>query len=193
MGKKVGQKRNIAGYTLSEVMVVVAIIGILSAISIPIFHTVEKRDTAEKDAKQLIWDLMWAKQQSIENRKHLKVVFDPAENSYSVLDSYGDVLLSRKLSEESVFGCKGGVQGYEGESCMNGISLKHNQLMINHYGMMGPTDADYLTPVFKKGERTVYIMDKAPDSLRQTAVLMNTLSEPYLLENVTGKWRIIEE
>jgi prepilin-type N-terminal cleavage/methylation domain-containing protein len=86
------------GITLTEVVIVVVIVGLLSALAVPKFTTSMGESQLEADSNRLFTDLQWAKtqapsQSSDINRSGTRmfVVFDTARKSWSIyLDKNGD-------------------------------------------------------------------------------------------------------
>lgn len=70
-------------FTLIEVLIVVAIIGIAGAIIVPHMLTAGTMGI-QAAARMVIADLLYAQNEAIANQASHKVVFDAAENTYSV-------------------------------------------------------------------------------------------------------------
>ncbi len=74
-----------AGYTLTEIMVVVAVIGIMTAIAVPAFSGYLKRTRLDGARNQMIADIYYARSLAISNRRTFSMQFQP--DSYSIVDT----------------------------------------------------------------------------------------------------------
>jgi prepilin-type N-terminal cleavage/methylation domain-containing protein len=74
-----------AGFTLSEMMIVVTILGIVTAIVVPSFSSYLKRTRLNGMRSQLVSDLYYARSLAIANRRTFTVQFQP--DQYRIIDS----------------------------------------------------------------------------------------------------------
>jgi prepilin-type N-terminal cleavage/methylation domain-containing protein len=74
-----------AGYTLIEMMVVVGVIGLLAAITVPNFSGYLKRQREVGSRNQLMSDLYYARSLAIAKRRTMQVTF--TDSQYQVLDT----------------------------------------------------------------------------------------------------------
>jgi len=74
-----------AGYTLTEIMVVVAVIGIMTAIAVPAFSGYLKRTRLDGARNQMIADIYYARSLAISKRRTFAVQFQP--DSYRIVDT----------------------------------------------------------------------------------------------------------
>lgn len=85
MGSKFSKN---GGYTLIELIIVMAIIGILFSVSYPNFLKILSQYQLRSAANQLVTDMRWVRQESIYGRaKRVKIYFDKDENYYAILDT----------------------------------------------------------------------------------------------------------
>ncbi len=86
--------RRLAGYTLVEVLIIVAIIGIAAAIVVPNMLAAGTLGV-QAAARIIIADILFAQNDAIAQQQNRRVVFDPANESYSLIDEVGTVLTAR--------------------------------------------------------------------------------------------------
>lgn len=83
--------RRRGGYTLIEVLIVVTIIGIAAAVVVP--HMLAAGTLGvQAAARIIIADILFAQNDAIAQQRNRRVVFDPANESYSLTDDAGTVL-----------------------------------------------------------------------------------------------------
>ncbi len=75
-----------AGYTLAEMMVVVAIVGLLTAIAVPAFSGYLKRTRLHGMQNELMTDIYYARSLAIAQRRTFQIVFPDAQ-SYQIVDT----------------------------------------------------------------------------------------------------------
>ncbi len=85
-----------AGFTVWEVVVVVGIIAILSAVAIPNLVGWRDRARIKGDFENLRGDLQWAKTRAVRDHNWVAVVFD--NSRYDIQDAAGVTMRSRELS-----------------------------------------------------------------------------------------------
>ncbi|PRX19722.1 type IV fimbrial biogenesis protein FimT [Orenia metallireducens] len=73
------------GFTLVEVMMVIAIIGILASLSFPKFKAYLEYLELATATNKLVMDLQWARQQAIIKKVKYGVVFYQADNKYQII------------------------------------------------------------------------------------------------------------
>jgi len=75
------------GFTLIEMMIVIAILGIFAGIAMPNFLSYLPKHRLNGAARQGMGDLMWARMQAVSQNNEFKVFFDPNNNrEYQILD-----------------------------------------------------------------------------------------------------------
>jgi prepilin-type N-terminal cleavage/methylation domain-containing protein len=97
-GKRVSiglKRRGIAGFTLIELVIVIAVIGIMLAVAVPAIMAVTNRAGAQYAADELYSVLMVAKMRAVRNNTTCTVTInlDPA-NSYNMTKYRGNVILT---------------------------------------------------------------------------------------------------
>lgn len=78
------KKHNDRGFTLIEIMVTMAIVGVVSAIAIPNMIGWRGEHKLRGAVNNLVSDMQLAKIRAIREAETVAVVFDPATNSYSM-------------------------------------------------------------------------------------------------------------
>lgn len=79
--------RNRKGISIVEIMIIVAIIGIISTISVPFFRDAAMSLSLSGAARNLASDLRYAQQLSVTTQINHSVVFDVANNDYSIINT----------------------------------------------------------------------------------------------------------
>jgi len=74
------------GYTLLEMVVVMAIIGVVIGVSMPMFSRMDSRVKIFQATQSLIADLRQAHKKAVTEHNDVRVVFYPAENRYRFED-----------------------------------------------------------------------------------------------------------
>ena len=79
------RQKQVKGFTLAELMVVIAIIGITTAIAIPYFVGQMPRYRLNGAARQVMGDLMWARMEAVSQNNEFKIFF-LNNHEYRILD-----------------------------------------------------------------------------------------------------------
>ncbi len=79
------RQKQAKGFTLAELMVVIAIIGITTAIAIPYFVGQMPRYRLNGAARQVMGDLMWARMEAVSQNNEFKIFF-LNNHEYRILD-----------------------------------------------------------------------------------------------------------
>lgn len=74
------------GFTLIELMIVIAIMGIVSAIAAPNFMNYMAERRLNGAARMVMSDLMAARQKAVTQNNEFKVFFDVNNHAYTILD-----------------------------------------------------------------------------------------------------------
>ncbi|OQK18659.1 hypothetical protein AU255_02675 [Methyloprofundus sedimenti] len=87
------------GFTLTELMVVIAIVGILAAVAVPSFNDSIERSRLVSASEAVIADLRWARSEAIKRNRKTRVTYTTGASwSYTIIvdsnnnDTYGDTV-----------------------------------------------------------------------------------------------------
>jgi len=92
--------RNIKGFTLLEIMIVIALFAVGMAIAIPNFSNMGKTSSVKTSARQLKDQLSIARASAIAQNTPITVTFDKSTNSYSFASTSID--LSNTIEDKSL-------------------------------------------------------------------------------------------
>lgn len=90
-----------AGFTLTELMIVVAVIGILSAIAVPSFSGYLKRTRVDGSRNQLMADFYFARSLAISRRETITMVF--TTDQYEIRNGGGTVFRTTPAADGVTF------------------------------------------------------------------------------------------
>ena len=77
-------KKKVLGFTLVELMITIAIVGILASMAVPSFQKMIERNRLKEVAEGLKSDLMWMRTEAIKQSCDLKIDFDNAVWDYTI-------------------------------------------------------------------------------------------------------------
>jgi prepilin-type N-terminal cleavage/methylation domain-containing protein len=93
-----------AGFTLIEAMLVITIVGILVALSLPKFETMIRGEAADRAARVVANDMEMALSASARARKPIRVTYTSASVSYTITDrAAGTVYVTRNLGSGTAY------------------------------------------------------------------------------------------
>jgi len=128
--------KNRKGFTLTEVVVTLAILGIMTAISVPSYLSWLPRHKLQTSVRQIYDDLNLAKIRAVKDNTVAVVIFNLAENNY-------DIFLDTVLQNWSYDGGEPIIRqnaSFETGVTMTGTTLPFNTTGFNNRGML-PTGA----------------------------------------------------
>lgn len=128
LAKKIINKsrhRSDAGFTLAEILVAVAIVGILVAVSVPVFSGVMEKANEKADAKVMEAAKAAASAKYLTNQKDITYYYDAATGELVTADKYEDIIPYGKQSshKNKIICCiiedKGKVNAFWGKDGIN--------------------------------------------------------------------------
>lgn len=139
------------GFTLVEVMIVVAVIGILSAVAIPTYLTWMPDMRLRATARDVFSTFQKTRIDAIKANRDMAIVFDPATNTYSICSDPGIGGVWATLNDNTVlqvnnfaqagYGIGYGNGGITGLNSVTGeamhadsVSFSNNVLVLNSRG-----------------------------------------------------------
>lgn len=77
--------QNQKGFSLIELIVVMAILGIATGIAVPVYNNMKPQIRLNGAARQVMGDLMWARMQAVSQNNRYRIIF-LNEYQYQILD-----------------------------------------------------------------------------------------------------------
>lgn len=90
------------GYTLIELIIVLAIVGTVISISVPFVSSFLFRANLESSAEDIVSTLRWARRLAITKRKEYRVIFNPQRGKYWLEDKEGNIEGERHSLQENI-------------------------------------------------------------------------------------------
>ncbi|NOQ14337.1 MAG: prepilin-type N-terminal cleavage/methylation domain-containing protein [Methyloprofundus sp.] len=82
--------KQVAGFTLIELMLVVAIAGLLASVAVPSFSKLLERNKLKEAVEGLKSDMMWMRTETVKRSCNLRVTFDKDAWSYTIFRAAGE-------------------------------------------------------------------------------------------------------
>ncbi len=94
--------KNLAGFSLLEALVVVAIIAIIALIGVPVYINLQPQLKLQAAARSLAADLRLAQEAAVTEQINYLVAFNTNENSYSLVNSQTGVTVKKIFLDKQV-------------------------------------------------------------------------------------------
>ncbi len=151
--------RNNSGFTLIELIIVIAILGAMVAVAIPNFLGFQPKSRLKTAARDLYSELQLAKIRAIRSNSDWAIVFNVAAGDYRVCSSDGGDSLWTGTGNDIVtktvvlsdygsgvtYGIGTGFSGIDGSSIGNGVNYPGDVVVLEPRGTTDNTGYVYLT------------------------------------------------
>jgi len=141
--KKLSDFTQVKGFTLLELLIVIAFVAIIMAIGIPNFSKWKEKYEINGQAKKVYFDMMLARSTSVKNNNNVSVTFDVSKNLYKVHDDtnsdsvedHGESIKSVNLENNVEFGYVPGLRDIDGNMVTSPVFLESgNTVTFNSRG-----------------------------------------------------------
>ena len=141
--KKLSDFTQVKGFTLLELLIVIAFVAIIMAIGIPNFSKWKEKYEINGQAKKVYFDMMLARSTSVKNNNNVSVTFDVSKNLYKVHDDtnsdsvedHGESIKSVNLENNVEFGYVPGLRDIDGNMVTSPVFLESgNTVTFNRRG-----------------------------------------------------------
>lgn len=83
----------IRGFSIMELVLAIAILGLLGLFSLPLINNYQQKTQLEQQARALAIDLRYTQQQAIAQQKNFALTLDTETNSYTISNVADDILI----------------------------------------------------------------------------------------------------
>jgi len=128
--KKIQAKNKLAGFTIMEILIVLAIIAIVASISLPVYQQIAPKLNLNAAVRDITSDLRYAQQLSVAEQVIYKVAFDTANNRYSIINSdTGATLKTINLNGITISSISG-LTGNEARFTATGAAIETGNIIL---------------------------------------------------------------
>ncbi len=144
------------GFTLFEMLGVLAVIGIVAIFAIPNMNAWIERNRVEAVARQIYFDLQFARSKAIRNHNNVIVTFqNSGSHQYTIhvdtnddgTQDAGEDVNTVTLKDKIIFGTNSGVSDVDGNPLSSGVSMGGDKkITFNPRGSAGESGSVYVLP-----------------------------------------------
>ena len=120
-----------SGISLMELLIVIAIIGIISLIGLPVYKNISPNITLNASVRDMASDLRYAQQLTVTEQKMYSVRFNALDNSYYIFQvNSGAVVKSRNINSQVRISAITGLSSSTATFTVTGASVESGEISL---------------------------------------------------------------